>query len=129
LILGGVLERFPKLKIVSVENDIGWISHFIQRADHAYDRYRFLEREAAVPQPPSYYFHRQVYATFQDDRVGIVTRDLVGVGNLMWASDYPHSDSTWPHSREVIARDFAGVNEHDRRMITADNASQLYGVG
>jgi len=129
LILGGVLERFPKLKIVSVENDIGWIPHLLQRADHAYDRYRFLERDGAIPHPPSYYFRRQVYATFQDDRVGIVTRELVGVGNLMWASDYPHSDSTWPNSREVIARDFAGVAETDRRRITADNAAELYGVG
>jgi predicted TIM-barrel fold metal-dependent hydrolase len=129
LILGGVLERFPRLRIVSVENDIGWIPHFLQRADHAYDRYRFLERDGAVPEPPSSYFRRQVYATFQDDRVGIVTRDLVGVGNLMWASDYPHSDSTWPHSRDVIARDFAGVAEPDRRRITADNAAQLYGIG
>ena len=78
LIMGGVLERFPKLKIVSVENDIGWIPHYMQRADHAWDRYRFLERDAAIPQPPSYYFRRQVSATFQDDRVGIVTRDIVG---------------------------------------------------
>ena len=129
LIMGGVLERFPQLKIVSVENDIGWIPHLMQRADHAYDRYRFLERDAAIPHPPSYYFHRQVYATFQDDRVGIITRDVAGVGNLMWASDYPHSDSTWPNSREVIARDFAGVAEADRRRITADNAAELYGVG
>jgi predicted TIM-barrel fold metal-dependent hydrolase len=113
---------------VSVENDIGWIPHLLQRADHAYDRYRFLERDGAVPHTPSYYFRRQVFATFQDDRVGIVTRELVGVGNLMWASDYPHSDSTWPNSREVIARDFAGVAEADRRRITADNAAELYGV-
>jgi predicted TIM-barrel fold metal-dependent hydrolase len=129
LICGGVLERFPELKIVSVENDIGWIPHFMQRADHAYDRYRFLERDGAIPQPPSFYMRRQVSATFQDDRVGIVTREMVGVNNLMWASDYPHSDSTWPHSREVIARDFAGVDENDRRRITADNAAQLYGIG
>ncbi len=129
LIMGGVLERFPKLKIVSVENDIGWIPHYMQRADHAWDRYRFLERDAAIAQPPSYYFRRQVSATFQDDRVGILTRDIVGTGNLMWASDYPHSDSTWPNSREVIARDFAGVPDADRRKITAENAAQLYGVG
>ncbi len=129
LIMGGVLERFPNLKVVSVENDIGWIAHFLQRADHAYERYRYLERDGAIPNPPSFYFHRQVYATFQDDRVGIITRELSGVGNLMWASDYPHSDSTWPNSREVIARDFAGVSEADRRRITADNAAQLYGLG
>jgi predicted TIM-barrel fold metal-dependent hydrolase len=82
LIFGGVPERFPKLQIVSVENDIGWIPHFLQRLDHSYEKYRYLERET-IPNPPSFYFHRQVRATFQDDRVGVVTRDFIGVGNLM----------------------------------------------
>ncbi len=128
IIFAGVLERFPKLRLVSVENDIGWIAHFLQRLDHAYEKYRYLER-AAIPNPPSYYFRRQVAATFQDDRVGVVTRDFVGVGSLMWASDFPHSDSTWPNSREVIARDFQGVPDDEVRMMVADNAAALYGLG
>ena len=129
LIFGGALERFPRLRIVSAENDIGWIPHFLQRLDHSYERYRYLERGSVIPEPPSHYFRRQISATFQDDRVGVVTRDFVGVGNLMWASDFPHSDSTWPHSREVIERDFEGVPEEDRRRITADNCAALYGLG
>jgi hypothetical protein len=104
----GARWRYPKLKMVSVENDIGWIPHFIQRMDHSYEKYRYLEAKA-IPNPPSFYFHRRVQATFQDDRVGMLLRDIAGVGNLMWASDFPHSDSTWPNSRDVIARDFAGV--------------------
>jgi len=128
LIFSGALERFPKLKLVSVENDIGWIPHFIQRMDHSYEKYRYLEARA-IPNPPSFYFHRQVHATFQDDRVGVLLRDSAGVGNLMWASDFPHSDSTWPNSRDVIARDFAGVPDDERRKMIADNVAALYGIG
>ena len=128
LIFAGVLERHPKLKFVSVENDIGWIPHFIQRMDHSYEKYRYLESKA-IPNPPSFYFHRQVRATFQDDRVGVLLRDFAGVGNLMWASDFPHSDSTWPNSREVIARDFEGVPESERRKMIAENVAALYDIG
>jgi predicted TIM-barrel fold metal-dependent hydrolase len=128
LIFGGVLERYPRLRLVSVENDIGWIAHFIQRMDHSYEKYRYLE-SGAIPNPPSFYFRRQVSATFQDDRVGVLTREFIGVGSLMWASDFPHSDSTWPHSREVIARDFEGVPESEVRMMVSENAAALYGLG
>jgi hypothetical protein len=123
-----VLERYPKLRLVSVENDIGWIPHFLQRMDHSYAKYRYLETRA-ISNPPSFYFHRQVSATFQDDRVGVLLRDLAGVGNLMWASDFPHSDSTWPNSREVIARDFAGVPADECRKMVAENVAALYGIG
>lgn len=128
LIFSGVLERYPRLQLVSVENDIGWIPHYLQRLDHAYEKYRYLERQA-IPNPPSYYFHRQVHATFQDDRVGVLMRQFIGVDNLMWASDFPHSDSTWPRSREVIERDFAGAPAPERRRTTAENAAALYAIG
>lgn len=128
IIFAGVLERFPKLKLVSVENDIGWIAHFLQRLDHSYEKYRYLEKDA-IPNPPSYYFRRQVGATFQDDRVGVMTRHSIGINNLMWGSDFPHSDSTWPNSREVIERDFQGVPDDERRIVIADNVAALYGIG
>jgi predicted TIM-barrel fold metal-dependent hydrolase len=94
IIFGGVLERFPRLQIVSAENDIGWIGHYLQRMDHAYEKYRYLEKTTVIPEPPSFYFRRQVHATFQDDRIGVLTREFIGIDNLMWASDFPHSDST-----------------------------------
>jgi len=129
LILSGVLERFPRLQIVSVENDIGWIAHFLQRLDHSYEKYRYLEPRGAIPNPPSFYFRRQIRATFQDDVIGVRTRDAIGADNLMWASDFPHSDSTWPHSREVIAKDFAGVPPADLNKMVFETASALYGLG
>jgi predicted TIM-barrel fold metal-dependent hydrolase len=129
LIFGGVLERFPKLQLVSAENDIGWIGHYLQRMDHAYEKYQYLEKTTVIPEPPSFYFKRQVHATFQDDRIGVLTREYAGVDNLMWASDFPHSDSTWPRSKEVIARDFAGVPDNETQKIIADNCAALYGIG
>ena len=129
IIFGGVLERFPSLKIISAENDIGWIGHYLQRMDHAYEKYQYLEKAAVIPQPPSFYFKRQVHATFQDDRIGVLTREFVGVENLMWASDFPHSDSTWPKSQEVIQRDFAGVPEDEVEKMISTNCASLYGLG
>jgi predicted TIM-barrel fold metal-dependent hydrolase len=129
MLFGSVFERFPGLKIVSAENDAGWIGHFIQRLDHAYHKYRSLETQAVIPEPPSFYVHRQVFATFQDDLVGVRSRADIGVGNLMWASDFPHSDSTWPQSRKVVERDFAGVPEDEVKRIVHDNCAELYGLG
>ncbi|HYC23484.1 MAG TPA: amidohydrolase family protein [Candidatus Bathyarchaeia archaeon] len=127
LILGGVLERYRDLRFVSVENEVGWLPHFLARMDHGAEKYRAVS-SLTLAMRPSEYFHRQIFATFQEDRIGIEARARIGVGNLMWASDYPHSDSTWPRSREVIARDFAGVPEDERAMILGGNVARLYGI-
>jgi len=128
LIFSGVLERFPNLKFVSAENDIGWIGHFVGRMDHAFERYGKMVN-CALKLKPSEYFKRQVCATFMDDAIGVANRHVSGVDNLMWSSDYPHSDSTWPHSQEVIAKDFAGVPAADKRKILVDNAVRVYRLG
>ncbi len=127
LISRGVLERFPGLKIVSSENDIGWIAHFLGRLDHAYDKFRHLDG-AELQMQPSDYFRRQVWATFQDDRVGVATRDFVGTDRLMWASDYPHTDATWPESQQVIEKDFVEVPAAEKQRMICDNAAELYGL-
>jgi len=128
LIFGGVFQRFPRLRIVSAENDIGWMPHFLQRIDHAWHKYRSLETGAYIPEKPSHYFRSHVSATFQQDRVGVRERAEIGLDSLMWASDFPHSDSTWPRSREHVARDFAGVPEPELRKMVHDNAALLYGL-
>ncbi len=128
LIFGGVLQRFEGLRLVSAENDVGWIAHFLQRMDHSYEKYRSLEADP-IPEPPGFYFRRQVFATFQEDRVGIQSRADIGVGNIMWASDFPHSDSTWPRSLQVVERDFADVPSAERDAIVWDNCAGVYGLG
>ena len=126
IVLGGVLERYPKLRIVSAENDVGWLPHFNYRMDHVYDKYG--ETWEDISERPSYYVRRQVYATFQDDPVGPATHEIFGADNYMWASDFPHSDSTFPESRAWIEKNFAGVPEGVRRKIVHDNAVALYGM-
>jgi predicted TIM-barrel fold metal-dependent hydrolase len=77
--------------------------------------------------PPSEYWKRQVYATFMDDAIGIELCHHVGENTYMWASDYPHTQSTWPHSRAVIAENFATVSADIRHNITCHNVADLYG--
>jgi predicted TIM-barrel fold metal-dependent hydrolase len=126
MIFGGVLEHHPALRLVSVENDIGWIPHYLERLDHAGAKFSaFIPTR--LPLRPSEYFRRQISATFQEDRIGLRLRDAVGVDNLLWASDYPHTDSTWPHSRGVIARDFADLPDAELSRIVCENAARLYG--
>jgi predicted TIM-barrel fold metal-dependent hydrolase len=79
-----------------------------------------------LPHKPSDYMRRQLWATFQDDPVGPAAHKLFGPNNYMWASDFPHTDSTWPNSRKVIERDFAGVPEEVTRKIVYENAARLY---
>jgi predicted TIM-barrel fold metal-dependent hydrolase len=127
IIFGGVFERFPKLKIVSAENDVGWLPHYMFRLDHAFDKFAAMMEEP-LSMKPSDYIRRQLYATFQDDPVGPAAYKLFGAANYMWASDFPHTDSTWPESRKVVARDFAGVPDDVTRKIVFENAVKLYHI-
>ena len=127
LIFSGVLERFPRLKFVSAENEVGWLPFFLQKLDQAHEEYRYLY-PAPLTLRPSAYFRRQVFATFIDDPVGVATREFIGVENIMWSSDYPHTVSTWPHSQEVVARDFKDVSETDNRRIVRENVARLYNL-
>ncbi len=101
LIFGGVFERFPELRIVSAENDVGWFPHYLHRLEHTYEKYREMMPNPP-PRKPSEYVRRQIWATFQDDPVGPANHQFFGADNYMWASDFPHSDSTFPESHTWI---------------------------
>ena len=77
---------------------------------------------------PSFYFRRQVYATFMEDPVGLRERHQIGVDKIMWSSDYPHSETTWPRSKELTEDWFKDFDAHDRAQICADNARRLYNL-
>ena len=125
LIFGGVLERFPELRIVSAENDVGWLPHMMYRMDHAFDKYSAIMSES-LSMRPSEYVRRQIWATFQDDAVGAATYGIFGEDNYMWASDFPHTDSTFPESHAWIDKNFEGVPDAVRQKIVHDNAINLY---
>jgi predicted TIM-barrel fold metal-dependent hydrolase len=128
MIFGGVFERFPKLQIVSAENDVSWIPHFMYRLDHAYDRFRHFEG-VNLSMLPSEYLKRNVVATFQFEKATAdFTRQLFGAESIMWSSDYPHTDSTWPKSQEFITDAFKGMPEGDIQKIVSDNAARIYRI-
>jgi len=125
LIFSGILERFPKLQIVSAENDVSWLYHFMYRLDHAYDRFRHFEG-VNLSMLPSEYVKRQLHASFQFEEVGMDLINRFGAGNIMWSSDYPHTDSTWPRSREFIDGHFKGIPVDVTQKIIGANAARLY---
>ena len=129
LVLGGVFERHPKLRIVCVEADAGWVPHYMYRMDHAYKRHRnWLPAGQALSKMPSEYFAENIYTTFQDDWVAFRTANLMNWRRLMWANDFPHSDSTWPWSQDMLAEHSSDLTEEQKRAILCENAAQLYGI-
>ena len=128
LMCRGVATRHPRLKFVVAEFNAGWIAHWLDRIDQGVQReYRFREEEF-TGEPPMEIWHRQFYATIEDDRAALLTRDIIGVDRLLWGSDYPHVDSTWPCSQDVLSEMFEGVPDEVCRQITHDNVKTLYSL-
>jgi uncharacterized protein len=131
----GVLERRPKLKVVLGESGIGWIPFVVQEMDYRFkqviggeSRDRLSAADVPLKRLPSELFREQVWATYQQDLVGLNLIDFFGDGHIMWASDYPHPDSTWPESREVVERETAHLDAQTKRKVIHDNAQTLYGI-
>ncbi len=127
-VLGGVFERHPKLKVVCVEADAGWVPHYMYRMDHAYDRHRYWLPAGTLTKMPSEYFRENVYTTFQDDYVAFQVRNLCNIHRLMWANDFPHSDSTWPWSQDVLKKQTEGLTQDEKNLILHDNVAELYNL-
>ena len=128
-IFGGVFERHPGLRVVCVEADAGWVPHYMYRMDHAYSRHRYWLPSGTLTKMPSEYFREHVYTTFQDDWTAFQVKDLCNIRRLLWANDFPHSDSTWPESQAVLARQAAGLSESERDLVLHDNVAELYRLG
>jgi predicted TIM-barrel fold metal-dependent hydrolase len=123
ILFGGAPERHPELKIVIGESGIGWLPYALERFDFEWqDQFQDL-----IPLPPSVYWQRQMFATFQVDRVGLDNLDRIGEDSVMWGSDFPHPDGTWPDSREILEPQLANLSAHQRRKVLYENAAKLYG--
>lgn len=128
-ITAGVLHRFPELKLVFVEPGLGWIAWWLYIADdfkvrQGYDMPHITEL-------PSFYWHRQVHATFIDEPDAISAEEIryrLGVENIMWSSDYPHPVTSWPNSRKIVDEIFQGVPEDEREKIVAGNARRVWNL-
>ena len=133
IIFSGVLERYPKLQVGAAEYDLSWAPYFLDRIDYTYTQvgldvgsiYRLAER-FKEDMLPSDYFHRQVFLSFQEDGLGIRLRDIIGVDNLQWASDYPHTEGTFPRSREILEEILSDCTEEEKAKIAGGNAATIY---
>jgi len=121
----GVLERHPRLKIVTVENEIGWLPFVVQQWDYYFRRFRGVN-PPPITKEPSEYFHRQIYSTFFNDSVGGHNLEWWGEDNCMWSNDFPHANSTWPNSRQVIDRDLGHLPAEKRAKLLNLNVARLY---
>jgi predicted TIM-barrel fold metal-dependent hydrolase len=126
-ILGGILERFPDLKLVFVEPGLGWVPWWLYIVDDMATRQKY--EFPAITQLPSYYFHRNIYLTYIEEPDSIqLLRHRLGVRNILWSTDYPHPVSSWPHSRELVEKQFEGVPDDERELIVSGNATRVWNL-
>lgn len=127
-VLGGVFERHPKLKLVCAEGDAGWMPHYMHRMDHAA---KFNAENGIIKglsKLPSEYIRTNVRMTFQDDPTAFNSLHQMPYTQLLWASDFPHTDSTWPLSLQLIAEQTAHLTEEQRQAIMRGNVAKLFGL-
>lgn len=122
MILSGVFERYPGLKVLIAEFGVGWIPFWLEDLD------RKTGSRGGLPLKPSEYFNRQVYATFEQDGVGGYLLERWGADNFCWANDYPHAGGIWPYSDETIALTMAHLDSETRRKVLGGNAAKLFGL-
>jgi uncharacterized protein len=124
LIFSGVLDRYPRSKWVCAETGLGWVNYILDGCDHEWER-RHLWTEGILTRP-SELFRRQIYVDFWYEEAGIRQRHHIGIENIMWESDYPHSTSTYPESWEFVKRTLAGVPEDEQKLLRYGNAMRVY---
>lgn len=131
LIVGGVFERFPELKVVIVENEIGWLPFAATQWDYFCLKQntsgRAEQRTSSLTKLPSAYIGKNIHATFFRDVLAANLLELWGSDGFMWSNDFPHNNSTWPHSKEFIDQQLAGLPDEILLKVLRTNAEQLYG--
>ncbi|MBV1876575.1 MAG: amidohydrolase [Pseudomonadales bacterium] len=118
-VFGGVFERHPKLKMVIAEGDAGWVPHYMYRADHGAER--LGGQSSLFSKPPSHYVRDNVWFTFQDDQTAYQNPTMLDNNKLLWASDYPHTDSTYPNSQNILSEQMAHLTETQKNAVVHDN--------
>jgi predicted TIM-barrel fold metal-dependent hydrolase len=123
---GGALDRFPDLRIVTVETGASWLAWVMTQADSIYvDHANYARPKLSML--PSELIRRQCAATFMYDPVAINNRHTTGLDTLMWGNDYPHPEGTWPESQARNADQFDGVPDDEVRAIVGGNAARVFG--
>lgn len=127
-IFSGKFEQFPNLKLLYAESQIGWIPYFIERADDTWRTHQWAQGEKRIPKPPSHYYKRHVYSCFFKDTVGIDLLDRIGEDNVLFETDYPHQDGTFPNTLAIAEELFGHLEQETIDKIARDNAIKLFGL-
>jgi predicted TIM-barrel fold metal-dependent hydrolase len=125
-LFSGVLVRFPELKLAYSEGQIGWIPYILERADDVWLEHRAWGGvKDIIPEPPSTYYFRQIYGCFFRDQHGVESIEKVGVDNTTFETDYPHTDSTWPHTKKVAEELMKGIDDETVYKLMRGNAIKM----
>ncbi|HEY4460639.1 MAG TPA: amidohydrolase family protein [Pseudonocardiaceae bacterium] len=126
LVWSRVIKNFPDIKIALSEGGTGWIPYFLDRIDRTYDMHHLWTGQDFGGKVPSEVFREHFLTCFISDPVGVGLRDMIGINNIAWECDYPHSDSSWPKAPEELAAVADGVSDTDLNKITHENAMRWY---
>src|SRR3954470_538841 len=126
LLWSRVLQEFPDLRIAMSEGGIGWIPYFLERVDYVYKHHKEWTGTDLGGKLPSELFNERIITCFIDDPVGVENRHHLNPDHITWECDSPHSDSTWPHSPELLAPALAGLSDQEINKITHENAIRLF---
>jgi predicted TIM-barrel fold metal-dependent hydrolase len=128
MIFSGVFERHPNLRVGAVEFEVAWAAHFIERMDYIYSKRAYPSRwhHFGNGMLPSGYFHQNVFLSFQEDALGVRLRDVIGLDTLMWGSDYPHPESTFPRTQEILQEVLKECPLEEKGKIVGGNAARVY---
>jgi hypothetical protein len=125
LLFSRVFHRHPKLKVALSEGGVGWVPYLLERIDGTWERHRWYQNVVKDVRP-SDLFHKHIYGCFIDDVAGLKARYDIGIANMMWECDYPHSDSYWPHSRRYAEKVFADIPDDEVHQIVELNSRKLF---
>ena len=128
LVFSSVLRRFPDLKLALSEGGIGWIPYFLERTDYVHEHHHQWTHQDFGGKRPSDIFREHILTCFIDDAVGITMREKIGIDNISWECDYPHSDTTWPEAPERLWRSLDGVPDEHINKLTHENAIRTFGL-
>jgi predicted TIM-barrel fold metal-dependent hydrolase len=126
MIFGGILDRNPSFQLVLAEAGVGWLPYFVARMDASFKKHSKTSGFTADQRLPSEIFRAQVYATFEEEPLGTALLPLLGSDNIMWASDYPHTDSTFPWSRKAVDELAEALPDDAVRKVVGENCKRLY---
>jgi len=124
-LMSGVLPRYPALNLLYAESQIGWIPYVLQRIDQVWEDNQAWAQTKHIPEPPSTYYYQSIYGCFINDPHGLSSLDEIGLGNVTAETDYPHSDSSWPNTKEVMTKLTAGLSDTEIHQVLRGNAIKL----